>query len=200
MQVFWIIFQHELLLSLRQLSKVLANFLFFLIFLTTFFLISSNQANINISTIIWLSLLSCLIFSSAEFLKKDFEDGTIEQVIISCENFEVFILAKIFSNWFSYCFPILMVVFFMNVKTEFLIIILLASITINFICCFCGSLSILGNSAPMIATIALPLIIPILLVAQGDFSASIKIILGLGIFLGAILTLATAKIVKIAAE
>jgi len=215
--VFWIIFQHEILLSLRNLGKILANFLFFLISVAIFFLISQNQESQGSTsfysiTIIWFSLLSCLIFSATEFLKKDFDDGTIEQVLLSCENFEIFTLAKMLANWLTNCFPILITIFPLAALTgfgqdfalHFLILIFLSSLAINFICTFCGSLSVLGNAAPIIAVIALPLIIPILLIAYsglfGDFFASFKILLGLSIFLGCVAVFASAKIVRIAAE
>jgi hypothetical protein len=74
------------------------------------------------------------------------------------------------------------------------------SLLVNFICCFCGTLSILGNAAPMIAALALPLIIPILLIALGDIVTSLKLLVGLCFFLAPILIFATAKIVKIAHE
>jgi ABC-type transport system involved in cytochrome c biogenesis permease component len=91
-----------------------------------------------------------------------------------------------------------------EMSVNFLILIFLATLSINFICTFCGSLSVLGNSAPMIAVIALPLIIPILLLAYSglsfDTSANFKILSGLCIFIGSISVFATAKIVKISAE
>ena len=56
----------------------------------------------------------------------------------------------------------------------------------------------------MIGVIALPLVIPILLLAYSgldlETSASFKILAGLCIFIGSISVFATAKIVKIAAE
>lgn len=153
---------------------------------------------------IWISLLSCVIFSSSEFLKQDFEDGTVEQLLNSCENFEIVALAKIIANWFVSCLPIVILSSLIKQNYEFLSIILVGSIIINFICCFCGSLSTLGNSAPMIAIIALPLIIPTLLIAQigviGSYEENLKILLGLFLFIGSITTIAVAKIVKIAAE
>lgn len=202
MAIFFIIFQQELLVNFRQLGKIWANFLFFLIFVSSFFILAQNQSDqtLDSSIIIWFSLLSCLIFSAAEFLKKDFDDGLIEQILLSCENFEIFILAKMLANWLICCLPILLAVFFIRPESDFLILIFLASLAINFICCFCGSLSILGNSAPTIAVIALPLIIPVLLLSYGDFFVSFKILAGLNIFLGTVLVFATAKIVKIAGE
>ncbi len=217
MQIFWIVFYHELLLSFRHLGKIFANFLFFLISVAIFFLLSQNQDNQGSTafysiTIIWFSLLSCLIFSSAEFLKRDFDDGTIEQVLTSTENFEIFVLAKMLANWLICAAPILISIFPISAAIgldqalvkNLLIMIFFATIAINFICSFCGSLSILGNSAPMIAVIALPLIIPILLISYSgvtfDDSANLKILLGLCIFIGSISVLATAKIVKIASD
>ena len=217
MQTFLIIFKHELLLSSRHLGKIFANFLFFLISVTIFFLLSQNQENQTSTafysiTIIWFSLLSCLIFSAAEFLKKDFDDGTIEQILTSCDNFEIFVLAKMLANWLICALPILVSVLPISAligldhetSTNFLLLIFLATLAINFVCTFCGSLSVLGNSAPMIAVIALPLIIPILLLAYSGLSfntaASFKILTGLCVFIGGISVFATAKIVKIAAE
>jgi heme exporter protein B len=217
MQIFLIIFKQEILTSLHHFGKILANFLFFIISVAVFLLLAQNQQNQDFSkiysiTIIWFSLLFCLIFSAAEFLKKDFDDGTIEQIFLHCENFEVFILAKMLGNWLTSSLPILIFTLPLGILIELdqslinklLILVFLASLLINFICTFCGSLSALGNSAPMISIIALPLIIPILLVAYSgmfeEFEVSVKILLGLCVFLGPILTFTTSKIIKIAAE
>ncbi len=197
--MFWIILRQDLLLCFCNLSKVLANFLFFSILITTFFLLSQNE-QFKASTAIWLALFSSLIFSSSEFLKKDFEDGNIEQMLIIFQNFEIFILAKMIVNWLIYCLPLAIITFTINPNFDFLILFLLATLVINFICCFCGSLSALGNSAPMISIIAMPLIIPILLIALGDFQTSLTLLAGLAIFFAAALSFATSKIIKIAEE
>lgn len=217
MPIFWIIFSHEFLTLSRNLTKIFANFLFFVISVAIFFLLAQNQTNQASTTfysitIIWFSLLSSLIFSSTEFLKRDFEDGTIEQIISSIENFEIFVLAKMLANWLFCSLPIIISIpllgFINNIAPQILyqivIAAFLATLAINFICGFCGSLSVLGNSAPMIGIIAMPLIIPILLLGASSVDASdysaLKILCGLNIFIGSITVFATAKIVKIAAE
>ena len=197
MTIFFILLTHELKINFRRFSRILASFLFFVIFLSIFYLIDSSRA-IADSVIILFSLISCLIFSSAEFLKKDFESGASEQILISCPNFEVFIAAKMFANWLVCAAPILVVVTI--IKPDFFITALLVSLLVNFICCFCGSLSILGNIAPMIAALALPLIIPTLLIAISQSDSSINLLIGLCFFLAPILIFATTKIVKIAHE
>jgi len=197
--VFLVFLTHELRLNLRQKERVIANFLFFLIFLATFFLLSSNQ-QISAYIPILFSLLSCLIFSSAEFLKADFIDGTSEQIISSGTDFEIFIAAKFIANWLVCAVPILIASSFIKPEIDFLILVSLVSFLINCICCFCGSLSILGNAAPLIAVIALPLIIPTLLISLGEFAPSSQLLIGLCLFLIPLLIFATAKIVKIAHE
>lgn len=218
MKMFFVIIKQDLLLSLRNSSRILANFLFFIISMAIFSMMLQGAPSLNsspfyISIIIWFLLISCLIFSASEFLKQDFDDGTLEQMLIICANFEIFILAKYFSNWLIYALPILcaipLVALFSSLNHEimlhFLALALLASLAINCICSFCGSLALLGNSAPMIAIIALPLIIPILLIAnnglqEASFYISCKLLGGLTILFGSIAVLAGAKIIKIALE
>lgn len=217
MPFFLTIFFHELLLLRRNSAKILANFLFFIISTVIFFLLGQAQENQSLSfiysiTIIWFSLLFSVIFSSSDFLKKDFEDGTIEQIITSINNLEIFILAKILANFVANILPIavssLGISYVMgtadNEIKKIFLLILLTGICLNFICCFCGSLSILGNSAPMISVIALPLLIPVMLISFdgiiNDFPSSFKILLGLAVFNGCFAIFTTAKIVKIAAD
>ena len=207
MQIFFIILWQEILLSSQNLGRILANFLFFLISVSLFFLLAQNQENKDFAgfysiTIILFSLLSCLIFSAAEFLKKDFEDGTIEQLLISCVNFEIFTLAKILTNWLIFALPILILLPLVSLMVKmdfvlvknFLILATLASLSINFISAFCGSLSIFENSSALIGIIALPLAAPILLVTYSgivghdyeNFATNCKILGGFAIFTGSI--------------
>ncbi len=193
----------------------MANILFFIILVTIFFLTLENQENQGrfAIAIIWFALISSLIFSTANFLKTDFSDGTIEQMAIIFDNFEIFILAKILANWLIYSLPILLLTplilmlqgFEHDLIIKISIMIFLASLTINFISCFCGSLSIAENAAPLIAAIALPLIIPVFLISyaglfSADFYGSLKILVGFVFLFGAIASFATAKIVKIVLE
>lgn len=218
MHSFIILLQNELLISFRNVGKIISSFLFFIILISAFSILGQNNVEeafqrFYLTTLIWLSLISCITFSTSEFLKKDFQDGTIEQMLTSIDNFEVFILAKMFANWLIYSLPAIVAILIINLISEFkqpnlagfLAIILLATIIINFICTFCGSLSILENSASMISVIALPLIIPILLISYSGLdeintASSIKLLCGISVLIASVATFATAKIVKIAAE
>jgi len=239
MAVFFIFLKQELFYNSKNSARFLQNILFFLICCTIFFILLQNQIGGQIggqtqgqlqvpssleqsqfltSIIIWFSLLFSILFANSDFLNEDYRDGTLEQMIIFCENLEVFIIAKIIATWIIFSLPILLMIFpvmlLMGLNSEFakdfFILAFFASIIINFICAFCGSLNIAANKAPMITILALPLIIPVLLIAcsgligkdlgGSDFYYSLKILSGIVIFSVIITTFATTKIVKILCE
>ena len=226
--MFFIFLKQNLAHAGKNFGRSLQNILFFLISCAIFFILSQNQVDqalvansqqFLMCNIIWFSLLFSLIFANGDFLAEDYCDGTIEQMIIFCPNLEVFVLSKIISSWLIFCLPILSVIPFLMALMganfgfilHFTILISLASFAINFVCAFCGSLNIAGNQAPLLAILALPLIIPILLIGCGgsfgggleaadNFYFSLKLLAGICVFLGAALLSATTKIVKIVAE
>lgn len=227
MTIFFILLQQNLLRAGKNLGRSLQNILFFLISCAIFFMLAQTQPDqasaasqqFLICNIIWFSLLFSLIFANGDFLAEDYRDGTVEQMIIFCPNLEVFILSKIIASFLVFCLPILCAIPFIMVAMgvesgfiwHFLILIALASFAINFVCAFCGSLNIAGNQAPLLAILALPLIIPILLIGCGgsigaglegsdNFYFSLKLLCGICVFVGSTLLVATTKIVKIVSE
>lgn len=216
MALFFIIFFHEIRLLLQSLHKIYANLLFFVISIVTFLIIAQGFINKDFESfyvvaLILFSLCSSLIFSSSEFLKEDFDDGTLEQVVAKIDNFEIFILAKILANWLVRILPIILfcpvVTTMSGIKIDLinlLITLAISSIAISFIANFCGSLAIIGNISPVISLIIMPLLIPILLLCyDGIFnqdSSMIGILCAIAIFSMSLSVLATAKMVKIIIE
>jgi len=179
MEVFKIIFFHELKILFKLRGRIIANILYFFIFLAIFQILTQNfDQNLHsqffiIGTII--ALLTSIIAVNNDFLEKDFRDGALEQIIIDCQNLEIFVIAKCLANWL---------------------------LSLNFLLALCGSLSMLGGFASMIAVIAIPLALPILIITSAtiseNYELNIKILLALTILIIAISSFACAKIIKIA--
>tara|TARA_Y100000768_G_scaffold352301_1_gene303805 strand:- start:12790 stop:13257 length:468 start_codon:yes stop_codon:yes gene_type:complete len=104
--------------------------------------------------------------------KEDFEDGTLEGIIINSELLEINILAKIFSYWFFTIVPLVLVGVIMNILltsdiiTSYVLFtsLILGTFAISLIGSIAASLtlSIRGNNL-LLSTIVLPLDIPILI-------------------------------------
>ncbi len=195
--MFWKIITNELKISGQNINKIISSFLFFVIFIFISQILSKNNQNtIDPDILFWLATISVIVFSSADFLKSDYDSGMLEQMILACYNFEIFIFAKIIANWLNYSLPIIIISCLINFDYSFIIIAILTTFTINAVCCFCGSFSLLGNSSPLIAFIALPFIIPSIIIAKNNIE-SWTILLPLALLSFFILSFFIAKIVQI---
>ena len=214
MEVFKIIFFHELKILFKSRSRIFANILYFFIFSAIFQILSQNfDQNSHsqlfiINTII--ALLTSIIAVNNDFLEKDFRDGSLEQIIIDCQNLEIFVIAKCLANWLSSSFFIALlasiILKFSNFEIlnfwQFFLVLILNSLSLNFLLALCGSLSMLGGLSSMISIVAIPLSLPILIITSAtiseNYALNIKILLALTILIIAISSFACAKIIKIA--
>ena len=214
MELFKIIFFHELKILLKSRGAIFANFLYFFIFLTIFQILTQNfDKNLHsqlfiIGTII--ATLTSIITINNNFLEEDFRDGTLEQIIINCQNLEIFVIAKCLANWISSSFLIALfasiILKIINLEIlnfwQFFAVLILNSLSLNFLLALCGSLSMLGGFASIISIIAIPLALPILIMTSAtineNYDLNIKILLALTIFIIAISSFACGKIIKIA--
>ena len=214
--IFKIIFFHELKLLLKSRGAIFANILYFFIFLAIFQILTQNfdknlQSQIFIVGTI-VALLTSIISINNDFLENDFCDGTLEQIIINCQNLEIFVIAKCFANWLLSSFVIALfasIILQINyLETlnfwQFLLVFILSSLSLNFLFALCGSLSMLGGFISMIGVIAIPLALPILIITSAtidqNYELNIKILLAIATLTIAVSSFACAKIIKIANE
>jgi heme exporter protein CcmB len=214
MEVFKIILFYELKILFKLRGRIIANILYFFIFLAIFQILTQNfDQNLHsqffiIGTII--TLLTSIIAVNNDFLEKDFRDGSLEQIIIDCQNLEIFVIAKCLANWLSSSFFIaLLASIILKISNfeilnfwQFFLVLILNSLSLNFLLALCGSLSMLGGFASMIAVIAIPLALPILIITSAtiseNYELNIKILLALTILIIAVSSFACTKIIKIA--
>jgi heme exporter protein CcmB len=214
MEVFKIIFFHELKILFKSRGRIFANILYFFIFSAIFQILSQNfDQNSHsqlfiINTVI--ALLTSIIAVNNDFLEKDFRDGALEQIIIDCQNLEIFVIAKCLANWLSSSFFIaLLASIILKISNfeilnfwQFFLVLILNSLSLNFLLALCGSLSMLGGLSSMISIVAIPLSLPILIITSAtiseNYALNIKILLALTILIIAISSFACAKIIKIA--
>ena len=126
-------------------------------------------------------------------------------------NFEKFVLAKILASWLGVVLPIIVGAVFLAILQNFnllniaklVAIIAIATLTISFISAMSGVLTNHFQSLGYMAIIALPLILPILLLGylafHNDFWQNYQVLLAISCFISTTTTFATAKIVKLLA-
>ena len=195
-------------------QQFMVNLLFFVVFLVIFQFLhqatSINQQNLFLLATILSSLLVILGFFQ-NFCHADISDGTIEQMLLLFSNFEKFILAKILASWLGVVFPMIAGALFLAILQNFsllniakiLAIIAISTLTISFIAAMSGVLANNFRSLGYMAIIALPLILPILLLSylafNDNFWQNYQVLLAISCFILTTTTFATTKIVKLLA-
>tara|TARA_B100000900_G_C20550344_1_gene704472 strand:+ start:624 stop:1295 length:672 start_codon:yes stop_codon:yes gene_type:complete len=175
-KVFFSIVIRDMKVILNSGTKVFMPVVYLLLILT-FFSISLESTTLGgyksiLPQIIWLSCLLVSILNMDILYKEDFEDGTLEGIVINSELLEINILAKIFSYWFFTIIPLIIVGVLMNalltgnIYTSYVLFtsLFLGTLAISLIGSIAASLtlSIKGNNL-LLSTIVLPLDIPILI-------------------------------------
>ena len=176
LNVFYSIVIRDMKVILNSGTKVFMPIVYLLLILT-FFSISLENTTLGgykniLPQIIWLACLLVSLLNMDILYKEDFEDGTLEGIVINSELLEVNILAKIFSYWFFTIIPLIIVGVLMNalltgdINTSYVLFtsLFLGTLAISLIGSIAASLtlSIKGNNL-LLSTIVLPLDIPILI-------------------------------------
>ncbi len=176
LKVFFSIVVRDMKVILNSGTKVFMPVVYLLLILT-FFSISLENTTLGgykniLPQIIWLACLLVSLLNMDILYREDFEDGTLEGIVINSELLEINILAKIFSYWFFTIIPLVIVGVMMNllltgdINTSYVLFtsLFLGTLAISLIGSIAASLtlSIKGNNL-LLSTIVLPLDIPILI-------------------------------------
>ncbi len=176
LKVFFSIIARDMKVILNSGTKIFMPIVYLLLILT-FFSISLENTTIGgykniLPQIIWLVCLLVSLLNMDILYKEDFDDGTLEGIVINSELLEINILAKIFSYWFFTIIPLVIVGVLMNLLltgdmiTSYVLFtsLFLGTLAISLIGSIAASLtlSIKGNNL-LLSTIVLPLDIPILI-------------------------------------
>ena len=122
-------------------------------------------------SLLWISILLSMMFSTEDIFLEDFNDGTLEQIIISSSSFPFMIAKKIFIYWIMIGLPIsaLSFLFSLGITKDLnlsLFVIFLAMISSYiFLNLFVfGSALSLNKGSVLGALITMPLALPVLIV------------------------------------
>ena len=170
--------KREIILHWRQKNACVNSCLFFLMIVMFFPLTLPPNSQI-LHTIapglLWIAILLALFISSERLFQQEYEDGVIEQWIVSGIPVSIFILAKILTNWLINITPMLLFVPIFTLLFNFTIhetsIIILNLIvgtpTILSLCALAASFGTgIKNNGVLMAIVVLPLTLPILIIGS----------------------------------
>ena len=103
--------KRDLLLAFRHRGELANPLLFFLMIVTLFPLGVSPEVVLlrKIAPgVIWIAALLAALFSLESLFRSDFEDGALEQMLLSPQPLAVLVLAKVLAHWLVSGLPMLL--------------------------------------------------------------------------------------------
>lgn len=162
----------------------------YMLLIITFFSISLEGTTVGgydniLPQIIWLSCLLVCLLNMDSLFKEDYEDGTLDGIVINSEILEISILAKVVAHWMFTIIPLVLVAFFANllltsnlgISIILFSSLIIGTLTLSLIGSIVASLTLsLKGNGLLLSTIVLPLDIPILIFGTSAiYNASIGV-------------------------
>lgn len=179
-------------LVIKGSNETLAAIMFYVLAIIMFPLSSGTDTDL-LSKIaggaIWMAALFSSLLSLDRMLRSDFEDGSLELMVLSKMSLESIILAKCLSHWLTNGLPLVVLspILCIIIGLDFsywwilLLTLLIGTPSLTLIGATPAALScVIGKGGVITAMVMLPLMLPILILGAGAIEAEISGLGGIG--------------------
>ncbi|MGZ4956253.1 heme exporter protein CcmB [Methylobacter sp.] len=176
-RAFFAVIRRDLVLALRRRSEIANPLLFFILVITLFPLGIGAQPHLLQAIapgIIWVSALLAAMLSLDSLFRSDFDDGSLEQMLLSPHPTSVLVLGKIVAHWLVTGLPLLIVApllaVFLGMPNHALGILLLTLLLGTPVLSLIGAIGValtvgLRRGGMILSLLVLPLYVPVLIFA-----------------------------------
>jgi len=184
-RAFYVILKRDLVLAARQPSDIINPLLFFVLVIVLFpFAVGSDaKLLVEISTgIVWVAALLASMLSLDSVFRQDFQDGTLEEMILSAHPTSILVLAKVLAHWLMTGLPLLLVspilAIMLGMPDDGVFILIVTLLLGTPVLSLVGSIGValtvgLRSGGVILSLLILPLYIPVLIFGSGAVSNSI---------------------------
>jgi len=204
LKAFYHLLARDLRLAFRSRHELANPLIFFVLVVSLFPLAvtpSADLLTVMAPGVIWVSALLSVLLSLDRLFKQDYEDGSLDQLMLSPNPLVILVLAKVFAHWLLTGLPLVLIApllgMFMYVPDEaiptLIYSLLLGTPVLSLVGAIGVSLTVAVNrGGVLLSLIILPLYIPILIFGANavDVASDGMSVRGQLLFLGAVLALA----------
>ena len=176
----------DLILAWRRRADVLAT-LFFFVIVTSLFPLGIGPERETLRTIapgvVWVAALLASMLSLSRTFGNDYQDGTLEQLMLTPQPVFMVVLAKVLAHWLVAELPLVIVAPLLGLQfglsqnsLAIIVVSLLLGTPVLSVIGSIGAALTLGLRAAnvLVALLVLPLFIPVLIFGSGAVQASVN--------------------------
>lgn len=180
----WLVWR-DMILAWRSRSDVLAT-LFFFIIVTSLFPLGIGPELETLRTIapgvVWVAALLASMLSLGRMFGNDYQDGTLEQLLLTPQPVYLVVLAKVLAHWLVSELPLVIIAPLLGLQfglsqnsLAIIVVSLLLGTPVLSVIGSIGAALTLGLRAAnvLVALLVLPLYIPVLIFGSGAVQASV---------------------------
>jgi heme exporter protein B len=186
---FLAIVRRDLTLAMRRRSDVLTTLFFFVIVVSLFPLgigPEMNTLRLIAPGVVWVAALLASMLALERLFAADFEDGTLEQMLLTPQPLFLLVLGKVAAHWLVTGLPLVLMAPVLGLQYDLsvtglqvlVLTLLLGTPALSLIGAIGAALTLgLRGGGVLVSLLVLPLTIPVLIFGAGAVEASIS---GLG--------------------
>ncbi|WP_166424718.1 heme exporter protein CcmB [Paraglaciecola sp. 20A4] len=178
------IFRRDLALAYRQRSELMQPMMFFILVISLFPLGIGPNPEILQKVgpgVIWVAAILSSLLGMERLFKDDFNDGSLEQIMLSATPLPMVVLVKVFAHWLTSIVPLLilspLLALFLNLTEDMywalLCTLLLGTPLLSLVGAIAVGLTLgLNRGGVLLALLLLPVFIPLLIFATAAVEAA----------------------------
>jgi len=204
LKAFYHLLSRDLRLAFRSRHELANPLIFFVLVVTLFPLAVSPSAEtleVMAPGVIWVSALLSVLLSLDRLFKQDYEDGSLDQLMLSPNPLVILVLAKVCAHWLLTGLPLVLIApllgMFMYVPDEAIGVLMLSLLLGTPVLSLVGAIGVsltvaVNRGGVLLSLIILPLYIPVLIFGANavDVASDGMSVRGQMLFLAAVLALA----------
>ncbi|MBK1695214.1 heme exporter protein CcmB [Chromatium weissei] len=182
---FWCILTRDLTLALRRRTDVLTTLFFFVIVVSLFPLgVSTEQQILRIlgPGVVWVAALLASMLALERLFAADYDDGTLEQLLLTGQPLALLVLGKITAHWLLTGLPLVLIAPLVGMQYHLtdtaigvmMIALLIGTPILSLIGAIGAALTLgLRGGGILLSLLILPLYIPVLIYGAGAIEVSV---------------------------
>ena len=183
---FLTVLKRDLMLALRRKSDVFTVLFFFIIVISIFPLGVGFEADTlrKIAPgVVWVAALLASTLALERIFANDYDDGTLEQMLMTPQPLSILVFAKIIAHWLLTGLPLVLIAplaglqYNLSLPTigTLMLVLLIGTPVLSMIGAIGAALTLgLRGGGVLISLLVLPLYIPVLVYGAGAISASMQ--------------------------
>ena len=181
---FFVVLKRDLLLALRRRSEVFTVLFFFIVVISLFPLGVGTEDEIlkqMAPGVVWIAALLASTLALERLFLSDYEDGTLEQLVLAPTSLSVLVFGKIVAHWLLTGLPLVLISplvgLFYHLPLDTVLImmsvLLLGTPILSLLGAIAAALTLgLRGGGVLVSLLVLPLYIPVLVYGAGAISTS----------------------------